>query len=65
MSYWHMARMFNSPPALNGDFIDSSENNTWDRIFPTDESLGDRFVVNMYHFERMRRPMQKNPQPSL
>ena len=65
MSYWHMARMFNSPPALNGNFINTSQNNTWDRIFPTDESLGDRFIVNMYHFERMRRPMQKNPQPSL
>ena len=65
MSYWHMARMFNSPPALNGNFINTSQNNTWDRIFPTDESLGDRFIVNMYHFERMRRPMQKNPQPGL
>lgn len=65
MSYWHMARMFDSAPALNGNFIDSSKNNTWDRLFPTDETLGDRFIVNMYHFERMRRPMQKNPQPSL
>ena len=65
MSYWHMARMFNQPPALNGNFINTSQNNTWDRLFPTDESLGDRFVVTMHHFERMRRPMQKNPQPSL
>lgn len=65
MSYWHMARMFNSPPSLNENFINSGENNTWDRLFPTDESLGDRFVVNMYHFERMRRPMQKDPTPSL
>ena len=65
MSYWHMARMFNSAPALNGNFINTQQNNTWDRLFPTDESLSDRFVVNMYHFERMRRPMQKNPLPSL
>ena len=65
MSYWHMARMFNSAPALNANFINTSQNNTWDRLFPTDETLGDRFIVNMYHFERMRRPMQKNPQPSL
>lgn len=65
MSYWHMARMFNTPPALNENFISSETNNTWDRLFPTDETLGDRFVVNMYHFERMRRPMQKDPTPSL
>ena len=65
MSYWHMARMFDTPPSLNGNFINTQQNNTWDRLFPTDESLGDRFIVNMYHFERMRRPMQKNPNPSL
>lgn len=64
MSYWHMARLFSNVPVLNGDFIDS-QNGDYDRIFPTDEQLGDRFVVNMMHYERMKRPMQKNPNPSL
>lgn len=64
MSYWHMARLFSGSPVLNGDFIDS-RNGDYDRIFPTDEQLGDRFVINMMHYERMKRPMQKNPNPSL
>lgn len=65
MSYWHMARLFNSLPTLSADFIDSHPSGEYDRMFPTDESLGDRFVVYMHHFERMKRPMKRNPNPSL
>lgn len=66
MSYWHMARLFNRQPALNDVFINSQWSvRDYDRLFPTDQELGDRFVVYMKHFERMKRPMQKNPIPSL
>lgn len=66
MAYWHMARLFNEQPTLSEQFI--STYNTlqdFDRLFPTDESLGDRFIIYMHHFERLKRPMQKNPNPSL
>ena len=65
MSYWHMARLFASQPTLSGSFVSTKNNATWDRLFPTDEDLGDRFVINMHHFERLRRPMAKNPNPTL
>lgn len=66
MAYWHMARLFNTRPTLSPDFINTHASiDDFDRLFPTDESLGDRFVVYMQHFERLKRPMQKNPNPSL
>lgn len=66
MSYWHMARLFNQEPSLNDSFVNSLYSvSSYSRMFPTDEELGDRFVVYMKHFERMKRPMQKNPIPSL
>lgn len=66
MAYWHMARLFNTYPRLNANFVDTEASiEDFDRLFPTDESLGDRFVVYMQHYDRMKRPMQKNPNPSL
>lgn len=66
MAYWHMARLFNFRPTLSGDFINTYASiDDFDRLFPTDVKLGDRFVVYMQHFERLKRPMQKNPNPSL
>ena len=66
MAYWHMARLFNIYPRLNENFVDTEASiEDFDRLFPTDESLGDRFVVYMQHYDRMKRPMQKNPNPSL
>lgn len=66
MAYWNMARLFNEQPTLSEQFI--STYNTledFDRLFPTQETLGDRFIVYMQHYERLKRPMQKNPNPSL
>ena len=66
MAYWHMARLFNEQPALSGEFISSYNSlEDYDRLFPTDESLSDRFIIYMQHYERLKRPMQKNPNPSL
>lgn len=66
MSYWHLGRLFNLAPALNGNFINSYQSlGQYDRIFPTDEQLGDRFIVQMRNHVYARRPMVKNPNPSL
>lgn len=66
MAYWHMARIFNSQPNLNANFVNTSSSlEDFDRLFPTDESLGDRFIITLQHYERLKRPMQKNPNPSL
>lgn len=66
MAYWHLGRIFNTAPNLNGQFISSGAAlDQYDRIFPTDESLGDRFIVSMRNHVFARRPMAKNPNPSL
>lgn len=66
MAYWHLGRIFNTAPNLNGQFINShSALDQYDRIFPTDEQLGDRFIVTMRNHVFARRPMSKNPNPSL
>lgn len=67
-AYWHLGRIFNVPPALNANFISSNSElnkSQFDRIFPTSEDLGDRFSVIIQHFERLKRPMAKNPNPLL
>ena len=61
-----MGRIFNEQPHLNDEFISSYYSlDDYDRLFPTDAELGDRFTVTCQHFERIRRPMMKNPSPSL
>lgn len=66
MAYWHLGRLFNVGPHLNGNFINSRESlGQYDRIFPTDEHLGDRFIVQMRNHVFAKRPMVKNPNPSL
>lgn len=66
MAYWHLGRLFNVGPHLNGNFINSKESlGQYDRIFPTDEQLGDRFIVQMRNHVFAKRPMVKNPNPSL
>lgn len=67
-AYWHLGRLFNSAPMLNKDFINTGYSinmDQYNRIFPTEEELGDRFQVIIQHFERLKRPMAKNPNPSL
>lgn len=67
-SYWHLGRLFNAEPHLNDQFINTGNDlnkDQFNRIFPTDEQLGDRFSVIIQHFERLKRPMAKNPNPSL
>lgn len=67
-AYWHLGRIFNNPVNLNQQFISTDfklQQDQYDRIFPTSEDLGDRFSVIIQHFERLKRPMAKNPNPLL
>ena len=67
-AYWHLGRIFNQPVNLNQEFISTGlplQQGQYDRIFPTSEDLGDRFSVIIQHFERLKRPMAKNPNPLL
>lgn len=67
-AYWHLGRIFNNPVNLNQEFITTNvplQQSQYDRIFPTSEDLGDRFSVIIQHFERLKRPMAKNPNPLL
>lgn len=66
LAYWHLSRLFNSKPELNEEFLSSDPSyNNYDRIFPTDEDLGDRFYVRIVNHVRCRRPMYYDPEPSL
>lgn len=42
LDYWHMARVFENRPALNGEFITADPT---DRIFQLSETLGDQLYV--------------------
>ena len=67
-AFWHLGRIFNNPVNLNQTFISTYydlQSDQYDRIFPTSEDLGDRFSVIIQHFERLKRPMAKNPNPLL
>lgn len=67
-AYWHLGRIFNNPVHLNQEFITTGvplQSKQYDRIFPTSEDLGDRFSVVIQHYERLKRPMAKNPNPLL
>lgn len=58
-NYWHLARFFDSKPALNGDFISGKDVSK--RIFavPTE----DAFIVNYANIIRAVRPLPKYGSP--
>lgn len=64
LDYWHLARKFDSPPALNGSFMRLSDSE-YNRIFNVPEAF-DHVLVQMYHEVKAKRPMPffANPQLS-
>lgn len=54
LSYWHMGRIFNSRPNLNGDFVTFKGDN---RIFADTNDDYQKLWVNIYHNITAVRPM--------
>jgi len=54
LNYWHMARIFASPPVLNEEFIQCEPE---ERIFAVVDPNEDKLICHMYHNVRARRPM--------
>lgn len=71
MNYWHMGRIFNSRPNLNGEFITCDENEDGlSRVFaaqedPETKKVYDHCWVQCYHNIKAVRPMPKFGVPKL
>lgn len=61
LDYWHMARKFNTPPALNEDFVKSDPTK---RIFAVTDPNNDNLICHVYHKIRAVRPMPKYGTPT-
>lgn len=62
LKYWHMGRIFDSRPALNGSFVSS---NPTDRVFAVTDEDYDKLWVNIHHNCTALRPMPKYGTPSI
>lgn len=60
LDYWHMGRIFDTPPALNADFVNADPTT---RIFAVEE--GDQLWCQLYHSVKARRPMPYFADPRL
>ena len=71
MAYWHNARIFDSAPNLNNDFVqlnggqDDSTNQGQNRIFPTLPDGYGHFYLHMFHDIRVVRALPKYGIPSI
>lgn len=55
LDYWHMARIFDSDPALNADFVEA---NPTDRIYTTN---ADQLLIRCLHSIQAKRPLPRFP----
>lgn len=60
LNFWHMGRIFETPPNLNENFVKS---NPTDRIFAVEE--GDKIWVQLYNDIKAQRPMPYFADPRL
>ena len=61
LNFWHMGRIFDSPPALNSQFV-SSDPTT--RVFAVEDEEEDKVLIHIYNKVRAIRPMSKFSTPS-
>jgi hypothetical protein len=61
LEFWHMGRYFDTPPALNADFVKSQPTT---KIWPI-ENTSHKLYVQVWNQIRARRPMPVFGQPSL
>lgn len=62
LAYWHMGRIFDAPPDLNGDFVTSDPT---DRIFAVPQTANQNLLVQVYHKVDALRPMPYFGTPAL
>ena len=60
LDYWHMARIFESMPSLNGDFVKA---NPTSRVYATE--LEDQLQIRCMHSIKAKRPLPKHSSPYL
>lgn len=62
LAFWHLGRIFDNGPRLNGSFIESKPS---ERVFATDatESTDHHFWINIQHNIKALRPMPKYGTP--
>jgi len=61
LNFWHMGRIFSSPPGLNGDFITSDPTT---RIFAVEDPEVHKLLIHVYNRIRAIRPMSKYSTPT-
>lgn len=54
LNYWHLGRIFNTRPSLNGDFVTSNPSS---RIFAVEDPNFNKILCNLYNNVRAIRPM--------
>lgn len=54
LNYWHLGRIFNTRPSLNGDFVTSNPSS---RIFAVEDPQFHKILCNLYNNVRAIRPM--------
>lgn len=64
LSFWHLGRRFSSPPKLNPGFITVFPHDG-SRIFATQDTGDDQFVIQIYHDVKALRPMPVYGTPML
>lgn len=62
LNYWHMARLFDTPPALNNDFVQSDPTS---RIFAVTDETVDKLYIQLYNNVRAIRSMPIFGTPTL
>lgn len=62
LDFWHMGRIFDSPPSLNETFVTSNPTN---RIFAVENEDNQNLWVQIYNDVKARRPMPYFSNPSL
>lgn len=64
LNFWHMGRIFDSAPRLNGDFV-SFKKGSCDRVFAVEDSSVNHLWINIRNNVNAIRPMPKYGTPLL
>ena len=62
---WHLARIFENAPALNGDFITCDQLDSLNRVWAVDDGIHDHFWINISHQLRVKRALPYYGTPAI